>query len=73
MIVQAVVAQKLVQEQFDLLMLQTFNLNPSSLGRNAALDALDMFPEKICSNANPVGKLSKVYDLLLLLRLSNRF
>ncbi len=73
MIVQAVVAQKLVQEQFDFPVLQAFNLNLVSLGRNAALDALDMFSEKVYSNASFVGKFPEVYDLLLLPRLSNRF
>ena len=32
MIVEAVVAEKLVQEQFDFLVLQPFHLNPVSLG-----------------------------------------
>jgi hypothetical protein len=73
MIVQAVVAQKLVQEQFDFLVLQAFHLNLVSLARNAALDALDTFPEKVYSNASFLGKFPEVYDLLLLPRLSNRF
>ncbi len=73
MIVQAVVAQKLVQEQFDFLVLQAFHLNLVSLGRNAALDALDMFPEKVYSNTSFLGKSPEVYDLLLLPRLSNGF
>jgi hypothetical protein len=73
MIVQAVVAQKLVQEQFDFLVLQAFHLNLVSLGRNVALYALDMFPEKVYSNASFVGKFPEVYDLLLLLRFSNGF
>ena len=54
-------------------MLQAFHLNLGSLGRNAALNAHDMFPEKVYSNASFVGKFSEVYDLLLLLRLSNGF
>jgi hypothetical protein len=73
MIVQAVVAQKLVQEQFDFLVLQAFHLNLVSLGRNAALDSLDMLSEKVHSNASFVGKFPEVYDLLLLPRLSNGF
>ncbi len=73
MIVQAVVAQKLVQEQFDFLVLQAFHLNLVSLGRNAALDAFDMFPEKVYSKASFVGKFPEVYYLLFLLRFSNGF
>jgi hypothetical protein len=61
-----------VQEKFDLLVLQAFNMNLVSLGRNAALDALDMFSEKVHSDASLVRKSPEVYDLLLLLRLSNR-
>ena len=73
MTVKAVVAQKLVQEKFDLLMLQAFHLNLVSLRRNAALSTLDMFSKKVYSNTSLVGKLSKIYSLLFLLRLSNGF
>lgn len=73
MIVQAIVAQELVQEQFDLLMLQAFNLNLVSFGRNTALDVPDVLSEKVYGSANLIGKLCEVYDLLLLLRFSNRF
>ena len=73
MIVKTIVAQKLVQEQLNFPVLQAFHLNLVSFGRNAALDSLDMFPEKVYSNASFVGKFSEVYDLLLLLRLSNGF
>ena len=50
MIVEAVVAQKLVQEKLDLSMLQAFHLNLVPFGRNAALNALDMFSEKVDRN-----------------------
>ena len=73
MIVKSVVAEKLVQEQLDLLMLQTFHLNLVSFSRNAAFDALDMLSEKLRCDSDLVRKLSEVHDLLLLLRLSDRF
>lgn len=72
-IIKPVVAQKFVQEQFDLLVLQAFNLNLVSFDRNVALDALDMLSKKVNGNANLVRKLSDVYNLLFLLRLSNSF
>ena len=73
MIVKTIMTQKFVQEKFDLLMLQTLDMNPVSFRRNAALGALDMFSQKVHCDSNLVGKPSKVYDLLLLLRLSNGF
>jgi hypothetical protein len=54
-------------------MLQAFNLNPMSFGRNVALDALDMLSETAYGNLNLVGNSPEVYGLLLLLRLSDRF
>lgn len=73
MIVKSAVAEKLVQEQLDLLVLQAFNLNLVSFSRDAALYALDMFSKKVRCDPSLVGKLSEVYDLLLPLCLSNRF
>jgi hypothetical protein len=73
MIVEAVVTQKLVQEQFDFPVLQAFHMNLVSLGRNAALNALDMFSEKVYSRASLLRQSREVYCLLLLFLFSNRF
>lgn len=43
MIVKTIVSQKLVQEQLNFPMLQTFHLNLVSFGRNTALDPFEMF------------------------------
>lgn len=47
MIVEAAVPQKLVQEQFDFLVLQSLDLNLVSLGHHAAVYTLDVFFEKV--------------------------
>ncbi len=73
MIVEGIVAQKLVQEKFDIPVLQAFHLNQVSLLRNAALNVLDMFSEKLHSKSSLVGKFSEVYCLLILFLFSNRF
>ena len=53
-------------------MLQSLHLNLVSLGRNAALDVLDMLPEEVCGKPNFVRQLRQVYRLLLSLRFSGR-
>ncbi len=73
MFVEAVVAQKLVQEKFDFPVLQAFNLNLISFARDAAFNVLDMFSEKVHSKSSLVGKFSEIYCLLIPILFSNRF
>jgi len=62
-----------VQEQFDFFVLEAFNLDLVSLGRNAAFEALDMFSEKVYSRSNFSRQSCEVHRLLLFFLSSNRF
>ena len=62
-----------MQEQFDFLVLKAFNLNLVSLGRNAAVEALDVLSEKVYSRSNFSRQSREVDRLLLLLLFSNGF
>ena len=73
MVVEAVMAQKLVQEQSDLPVFQAFHVNLVSLGRNAALNILDMVPKKVYSEPSLPWQFFEVYDLLFVSRSSYRF
>jgi len=53
--------------------LEAFNLNLVSLGRNAAVEALDMFSEKVYSRSNFSRQSCEVHCLLLLFLSSNGF
>jgi len=72
-IIKASVTQKLVQEQFDLLVFQAFNLNLVSFGQNAALNVLDVLSEKVYSKCSLAGKSSEVYSLMFFFPRPSRF
>ena len=62
-----------MQEQFDFFVLEAFNLNLVSFGRNAAPEALDMLSEKVYNRSNFSRQSREVDRLLLLLLFSNGF
>ncbi len=62
-----------MQEQFDFFVLEAFDLNLVSLGRNVALEAFDMFSKKVSSRSNFSRQSCEVHRLLLFFLSSNRF